>query len=268
MTGAFELSGKVDEFPLGEGLQFLGMTRKMGALQVACVRPPGEGVLYFAGGRLLHAECDNLQGIGALERLLSWEEGSFRFLADHLPPHSTLDHGVEHLLLDLQRRSDELRRLDRELPPDHAVLHLLPTQDDHLNLTRMEWSVITRINGRRTIRRICEQMGRELEIKQMLHHFLLVGLAGTCRGEEAWKDWTPRFLNSSEYPGERHPPAQLRTNLMLKKLDGQTTLGALGLALNIRDRDLQQDIIFLHQHHWILFPPGQEEAFLAQSTDW
>ena len=52
--------------------------RSKNTLALEIFRQDEEGIIYFDGGNLVHAECGDKQGEDALESMLRWQEGSFK----------------------------------------------------------------------------------------------------------------------------------------------------------------------------------------------
>ena len=123
---ALKLSGYVSEFPLMEVIQFLGMTEKSGALRIYMEKNDETVSLYFKEGKLLHAVSNESEGIGTFYAVLEKETGYFKFIAGEHVPAVTIDKPIHYLLLESQRRRDELDHLQTMLPPDEAVYPITP----------------------------------------------------------------------------------------------------------------------------------------------
>lgn len=66
-----------------------------------------EGIIYFKGGEMVHAELGELSGDNAIYSLLTWEQGNFRLKMDVEPPVRTINTAWSGLLLEGMRRIDE-----------------------------------------------------------------------------------------------------------------------------------------------------------------
>lgn len=258
---ALKLSGYVSEFPLMEVIQFLGMTEKSGALRIYMEKNEETVSLYFKEGKLLHAVSNESEGIGTFYSVLANETGYFKFISGETVPVVTIDKPIHLLLLESQRRRDELDHLQTMMPPDEAVLFIVPELEEVPKLNTFEWKIISMINGRRPIKRICEKTGDELEVKKAILKLLSKGVISTSSGEEEWKGLIPILIPSQDLTADRPYPPLLRTNLLLKSINGKTTLRDLIAKLNIKENELVEDIKLLNDTQWIKFPPSQERTF-------
>jgi hypothetical protein len=260
-TNVFKLSGFVAEFPLLEVIQFLGMNQKNGHLCISLENENESISLYIKQGMIMHAVFDEIEGIEAFHAILQMETGYFKFIAGEQAPKMTINMPVSVLLLESQRRADELNHLQTQLPPDDMVLFLVPDLEEVPPLDTFEWRVISMVNGRRNIQRICQKIGDELAVKQTVLKLLSRGLVSTVSEDAAWKTLTPRPLPSGELKADRPYPPLLRTNLLLKTIDGKSDLKTLMSRLNMKESDLLEDIKLLHDTQWIKFSTGEEKAF-------
>ena len=112
------ITGPIQQMGLASLVQSFAAGANQGTLTVA--RGSEEGRVTFEDGRLLAARVGAATGAKALARLLTWEDGSFEFLAN-LEDEERDDPvlPLEVALLDATRQVDELRRLD-PLPVVHG----------------------------------------------------------------------------------------------------------------------------------------------------
>src|SRR5574341_2270800 len=173
------MQGDLGEYALPDILQFIHSTRKQGQLLLEGAAAASAGV-YFSAGEIVHAYCPPRIGVPAFHQLLGWETGRFAFLKNAAPAQRTIHDDLQNLLLDGLRRLDEYRAIAARLPPRGAVLHLAPTGEAKadIRLTRSEWSVLSHVNGRRTLDEV------------LLH---TVGAIGFYRGKPCRKTSVWRF---------------------------------------------------------------------------
>jgi CRP-like cAMP-binding protein len=67
----------------------------------------------FNEGHLLYAEVPPFKGLDAIDDVVRWKSGSFRFASGEVIPPANLDGDTMGLLLDAMRRLDESSILDR-----------------------------------------------------------------------------------------------------------------------------------------------------------
>jgi FixJ family two-component response regulator/predicted regulator of Ras-like GTPase activity (Roadblock/LC7/MglB family) len=65
------------------------------------------GIIYFDGGRIVHAILDGQEGEGAIYELLSWEDGSFSLRQNTPAPKRTIQAEWTGLILEGMRRIDD-----------------------------------------------------------------------------------------------------------------------------------------------------------------
>ncbi len=92
----------------------------VGVIQLVCLEHRaahlrvGEGAragsLYFAGGKVVHAEFEGLEGEPAFHRLAIVQGGAFELTYDVPAPRQTITRTVQALLLDTFHRQDERAR--------------------------------------------------------------------------------------------------------------------------------------------------------------
>jgi len=256
-----ELSGLISRFPLVEVLQFLGMTEKTGELRISGT--PGERFfsLFFSAGNMVHAVSDELEGMAAFEIALLLQTGHFRFHVGNQPDRRSMDKPVQHLLLESQRRVDELREVNTCIPPAESVLFIVGRQETIPTLNTFEWQVVSLINGRRTLQRICQKLGDELTAKRAIQTLVAKGLITARSGDEEWHGLVPQPVSVGRVREERPYPPLLRTNLLLKAIDGERNLLKLQKTLRCRDSELFEDVKVLHETRWIEFSDREEKVF-------
>ncbi len=103
------LEGDLKAVDLSTLLQWKGGDR----VKIVVERDGVEGVIYLAGGKVLHAEMGDYEGEEAFWRLLQWEDGRFMVEEDS-PPKVTLDEDVSLLLLRGAHVLDEELAQDEE----------------------------------------------------------------------------------------------------------------------------------------------------------
>jgi hypothetical protein len=258
---AFKLSGFVSEFPLIEIIQFLGMTEKNGMLRIFNEEREDYVSLYFNGGRLVHAVSRESEGIDPFYMVLNGETGYFKFVSNEQPEKVTIDTPINILLLEHQRRNDELKHLETKLPPDDLALYIVPNLAKVPPLNTYEWRIISMCNGRRTIKRICEKIGDQLTTKKAILNLLHKKVISTVSENEIWKSLIPILLPSSELKSDRPYPPLLRTNLLLKAINGRSRLKDLELKLNMNENDLLEDVKLLYDTQWLYFSRSDEDIF-------
>lgn len=117
----------------------------------------------------------------------SWSEGTFAFYDDVSPPPDavTLQMDIQNLLMEGVRRIDERGRLAEVFPDLDAVVEVFGNREslrENLTLTPEEWRILFLIDGRRSLREVCQLAGNadELASLEVLNRLLggnLIGFA-------------------------------------------------------------------------------------------
>lgn len=120
--------------------------------------------------------------------LFSWNEGTFAFYDDVAPPPDavTLQMDIQNLLMEGVRRLDERGRLAEVFPDLDAVMDVYGNREslrDSLTLTPDEWRILFLIDGRRTLREVCQLAGNpdELASLEVMKRLLTSNLIGFSR---------------------------------------------------------------------------------------
>ena len=90
---------------LTDVIQMECLARSSSVLEVSSAR--GAGRLFIDTGQIVHAECDELTGETAFNRLLAMSGGHFNLKPFTEPPQRTLSGQWEFLLMEAARKSDE-----------------------------------------------------------------------------------------------------------------------------------------------------------------
>lgn len=115
-----DLSGNIEEVPLVDLLQLLGMNKRSGTLRVGTAAATGE--VHLGEGEILDATYRHLSGEKAVFRLLSLTSGRFSFVPGGAPVTRRIASSTSMLLMDAMRRLDEIARRTQELALEEEAL--------------------------------------------------------------------------------------------------------------------------------------------------
>jgi hypothetical protein len=247
-----ELSGYLEQFSILEIIQFLGITHKNGELRIINGKKSSAS-LFFKKDLILHAQYEDLEGISAMEKILLQESGSFRFHSDIEPKRTTLNKPIDLLVLEIQQRIDEIKEIQKTLPGEDEIIYLASNADEVPPMNTREWQLISHINGKRTIRRLCEKMGDEWETKLLLKGLFEKKLITNKPPELSLPELVPILVPTEDVREDRLYPPLLRTNLLLKAINGKTSLQELQKNLSVKESELIEDIRLLFESRWITF---------------
>jgi hypothetical protein len=110
------MSGRIAELGVFEVLETLGHNRKTGTLEV--FGPWGdEGAVGLQDGEPLWARLDQMTGRAAIDAVLEWTEGWFRFTAALPPRPRDIEEPLLRILEDARSRSDHGLQSEDYSPP-------------------------------------------------------------------------------------------------------------------------------------------------------
>jgi hypothetical protein len=146
--------GSLKELPLPDIIQLVSVSGKTG---VFSLRRNGDssGEIYLRGGQIVHAHVGDLQGEEAMYELAIWPEGEFVFTPGKETEVTTIQKSNTNLLMEAARRIDEWQILSKRIPSTRLVqVFTQRATTTSVSLTPQEWSLICKIDERRTIEEI------------------------------------------------------------------------------------------------------------------
>jgi hypothetical protein len=178
-----ELSGSLKEFGLAGLLQVVENERKTGLLKV--VNGERSGSIFVEEGKIVHASLGNLSGEEAFYRIAFWEDGQFSFHTGEAPTERTIFRANRAILLESACRADEWRRLTKRIPSvDEVPVIGSPKDAGRIHLNTMEWKVLSKINGSRSVKEIAELSEVTEHHAMKVIYDLLEAKVVTLQGEE------------------------------------------------------------------------------------
>jgi len=108
-TAETALSGSLSHLDLAGVMQMLGQAQQTGALHINA--HDTDGIIFFEGGQIVHAECDSLFGDEAVTEIVktcqSCTAGVYKFIYGATAAQRTVLRSATDLLLDAMREWDE-----------------------------------------------------------------------------------------------------------------------------------------------------------------
>jgi hypothetical protein len=120
------------------------------------------GQIAIEQGILTDAQLRDFLKIQVSEILFDcfvWKSGAFSFAATlELPPYAvTIAVDLSNLIMEGARRISEWEECLRLLPDDKVVFRVIATPEkDNITLTLDEWKILFLINGKRTLKELCQ----------------------------------------------------------------------------------------------------------------
>ncbi|HYN00941.1 MAG TPA: DUF4388 domain-containing protein [Vicinamibacteria bacterium] len=151
--------GSLAELHLPDIIQLVSVSGKTGVFHMSDAAHRGN--IWLHEGRIVHAETDDLSGEEAVYALAIWRAGEFRFEAAVTSPRQTIQKSNTNLLMEAARRMDEWRVLSKKIPSVELVPEfvILENREGQINLNTMEWLLLSKIDGQRSIRQIAAAAG-------------------------------------------------------------------------------------------------------------
>ena len=146
--------GSLKELPLPDIIQLVSVSGKTGKFTLS--RDADRGSIYLKNGQMVHASMGELVGEEAIYALAIWNTGDFQFTPSEEPDRQTITKSNTNLLMEAARRLDEWRVLSKKIPSVEHVPELQAREGRHeqITLNPQEWTLITRIDGHRSIAEI------------------------------------------------------------------------------------------------------------------
>ncbi len=151
--------GSLTELHLPDIIQLVSVSGKTGVFHLTDAAHRGD--IWLHEGRIVHAETEDLSGEEAVYALAIWRSGEFRFDVAAAAPRQTIQKSNTNLLMEAARRLDEWRVLSKKIPSVELVPEfvILENREGQINLNTMEWLLLSKIDGQRSVRQIAAAAG-------------------------------------------------------------------------------------------------------------
>lgn len=146
--------GSLAELPLPEIVQLVASSAKTGCFHLS--NGDARGQVFLAEGRIVHAQVEDATGEEAVYQLALWNRGEFRFESGATTAAQTVRKTNTNLLMEAARRHDEWKVLEKKVPSTDLVPEFVipDSKEGQINLNTIEWLILSKIDGRRSIRAI------------------------------------------------------------------------------------------------------------------
>ena len=169
--------GSLAELHLPDIIQLVSVSGKTGVFHLT--EGPHRGRIFLLDGRIVHAEVNDLLGEEAVYSLAIWKEGEFRFEAGVAAPRHSISKSNTNLLMEAARRLDEWRVLSKKIPSVDLVPEfvILENREGQINLNTMEWLLLSKIDGQRSLKAIAATTGLSVfDAAKLLYGLVATGL--------------------------------------------------------------------------------------------
>jgi Domain of unknown function (DUF4388) len=150
--------GSLNELPLADIVQLVAVSGKTGMFSMT--HAADKGYVYIQNGQITHAKVGEIEGEDAIYALALWSQGTFQFSPGVESEFRTISRSNTNLLLEAARRSDEWKILSKKIPTTDSVPVLVAGEgaSGQVTLTPMEWKVVTKTDGLRSIDEIARAL--------------------------------------------------------------------------------------------------------------
>jgi hypothetical protein len=168
--------GSIQELPVPDIIQLVSVSGKTGMFTL--VRGVERGYIYLKTGQMVHARIGDLVGEEAIYALAIWSSGDFQFTPGEEADSITIERSNTSLLMESARRLDEWKVLSRKIPGVEYVPTFLDRDTgEPVTLSPPEWSLVIRIDGRKTVEEIARAIdSSSFETAKILYGLITAGL--------------------------------------------------------------------------------------------
>jgi hypothetical protein len=146
--------GSLAELPLPDVIQLVSSSGKTGCFHLTDGDIKGQ--IYIQEGKIVHAQVEDLSGEEAVYQLAIWSKGEFFFETGATVASNTITKTNTNLLMEAARRLDEWRVLQKKVPSMELIPEFVIPEgrEGQINLNTSEWLILSKIDGRRSIKAI------------------------------------------------------------------------------------------------------------------
>jgi hypothetical protein len=135
-------------------------------------------------------ESDRAAMEAAVQDVLLWRDGTFRFAPAQRPLHaSAVRLTVEPLLMAAAMRAEVWQHIEARVPHARVIptfIEVEPQQLPLLRLTPPQWDILTRVDGQRDLMSLAAVMQRDVtDVALLVHDLLGAGLLTLREGQAA-----------------------------------------------------------------------------------
>jgi hypothetical protein len=169
--------GSLAELHLPDIIQLISVSGKTGVFNL--VDGALRGQIFLNEGKIVHAQLEDISGEEAVYALAIWSQGEFKFEPGIATDQKTIAKSNTNLLMEAARRLDEWRVLSKKIPSTDLIPEfvLLENREGQINLNTMEWLILSKIDGHRSIKNIAGGSGLSpFDVSKILYGLIAAGL--------------------------------------------------------------------------------------------
>jgi hypothetical protein len=169
--------GSLAELHLPDIIQLISVSGKTGVFNL--VDGALRGQIFLNEGKIVHAQLEDITGEEAVYALAIWSQGEFKFEPGIATDQKTIAKSNTNLLMEAARRLDEWRVLSKKIPSTDLLPEfvILENREGQINLNTMEWLILSKIDGHRSIKQIAAGGGLSaFDVSKILYGLIAAGL--------------------------------------------------------------------------------------------
>jgi len=169
--------GSLSELHLPDIIQLISVSGKTGVFHL--VDGAHRGEIYLHEGKIVHAQLEDVAGEEAVYALAIWNQGDFKFDPGVASEVKTISKSNTNLLMEAARRLDEWRVLSKKIPSVDLVPEFVvqESREGQINLNTSEWLILSKIDGRRSVKLIAQASGLSVfDAAKILYGLIATGL--------------------------------------------------------------------------------------------
>jgi len=169
--------GSLAELHLPDIIQLISVSGKTGVFNL--IDGALKGQIFLNEGKIVHAQLEDVSGEEAVYALAIWSQGEFKFEPGIATDQKTIAKSNTNLLMEAARRLDEWRVLSKKIPSTDLIPEfvILENREGQINLNTMEWLILSKIDGHRSIKNIAGGSGLSpFDVSKILYGLIAAGL--------------------------------------------------------------------------------------------
>lgn len=201
------LEGRIRDLALTEVLQLLSLGRKTGVLHCHAPLQGRRAQIAFNVGAIVDADVAGVDRVNdlaaprrrtsdrtamedAVQDVLLWRDGMFRFAPGERPTHeTTVRLTVEPLLMDAAMRAEVWQHIESRVPHARVIPAFVEVEPQQLPLLRLsppQWEILTCVDGQRDLMALASAMQRDVtEVAKLVFDLMGSGLLTLREGQTA-----------------------------------------------------------------------------------
>ncbi len=170
---------------IGEVVQILVLIHRNGHLTT--IWDDREGDVYVEQGNITFAAVEQLEGLGAVYRLLTWKDGYCKFFADLSPEKRNIHKNIESIFVEGIDVLAKFNKFMDEFPSLNAYVDVISVTGQEM-ISEKEAKILKIVNENETLNDVIKHSPysdvETLELTAKLYSQRMIGLSKGARGQK------------------------------------------------------------------------------------